>query len=105
ELIVHLEASGSHGTLQAVLRTIGVLGDKHIPVTYLRASQRQRRELLAAILDTDGTVKNTGAIQLSVTARRLAHDVRELVLSLGYRCSMTIKPVRGRSPESSTCYM
>ncbi|MCW2912373.1 MAG: replicative helicase [Actinomycetia bacterium] len=95
----------SHGTLQAVLRTIGVLGDKHIPVSYLRASQRQRRELLAGVLDTDGTVMNTGAIQLAVTSRRLAHDVRELVLSLGYRCSMTTKPVRGRSPETSTCYM
>jgi replicative DNA helicase len=42
---------------------------------------------------------------LAVTSRRLAEDVRELVLSLGYRCSMTSKPVNGRSEASSTCYM
>jgi replicative DNA helicase len=94
-----------HGTLQAVLRTIGVLENKHIPTSYLRASIKQRRELLAGILDTDGTVTNSGAIQLAVTSKRLAENVRELVLSLGYRCSVTTKVVRGRTKESSTCYM
>ena len=34
------------GTLQARLRTIGVLGNKHIPANYLRASEAQRRALL-----------------------------------------------------------
>ncbi|MGI8333343.1 replicative DNA helicase [Actinomadura scrupuli] len=96
---------GSHGTFQAVLRTIGVLGDKHIPMSYLRASRRQRQELLAGVLDTEGTVTTTGSIRFAVTSRRLAHDVRELVLSLGYRCSISTKPVRGRNPESPTCYM
>ena len=72
----------AHGTLQAELRTLGVLGHKHIPAQYLRASIAQRRELLAGILDTDGTVTNTGAVQLAVTNQRLAEGVRELVLSL-----------------------
>ena len=43
------------GTLTARLRTIGVLGNKHIPPEYLRASEEQRRALLAGLLDTDGT--------------------------------------------------
>ncbi|MFL6052335.1 MAG: DnaB-like helicase C-terminal domain-containing protein, partial [Actinoallomurus sp.] len=94
-----------YGTLQAVLRTIGVLENKHIPTSYLRASIQQRRDLLAGILDTDGTVTNSGSIQLAVTSQRLAEDVRELVLGLGYRCSITTKAVRGRTEESSTCYM
>jgi replicative DNA helicase len=84
---------------------LGLLGHKHIPAAYLRASIAQRRELLAGILDTDGTVTNTGAVQLAVTNRRLAEGVRELVLSLGYRCSMATKRVKGRREESSTCYM
>jgi replicative DNA helicase len=95
----------SYGTVQAVLRTLGVLGNKHIPLSYLRSSEAQRRALLAGILDTDGTVTSTGSIQLAVTNRELAEGVRELVVSLGYRCSMSTKRVKGRSEASSTCYM
>jgi replicative DNA helicase len=62
--------------------------EKRIPMTYLRGSEAQRRALLAGILDIGGTVAGNGAIHLAVTSRDLACDVRELVLSLGYRCSM-----------------
>ena len=95
----------AHGSVQAELRTMGLLGHKHIPVRYLRASIAQRRELLAGLLDTDGTVTASGSIQLAVTSQELAAGVRELVLSLGYRCSMSTKRVRGRHEDSSTCYM
>ncbi|BBZ78566.1 hypothetical protein MANY_39030 [Mycolicibacterium anyangense] len=93
------------GTLQGRLRTIGVLNAKHIPVDYLRSSEAQRRALLAGLLDTDGTVTNGGAVQFSVTDRRLADDVFELVVSLGYRCHRTTKSVQGRSQQSSTAYI
>jgi replicative DNA helicase len=93
------------GTLQGRLRSLGVLGNKHIPASYLRASAEQRRALLAGLLDTDGTVTNTGAIQFVVTNKRLAMDVRELVLTLGYRCSVAQKKVRGRTEESSIAYL
>jgi replicative DNA helicase len=95
----------AHGTVQAELRFLGVLRNKHIPEVYLRASESQRRALLAGILDTDGTVGSTGSAQLVVTCRSLAEGVRELIQSLGYRCSMTTRQVRRRSPESSTCFM
>jgi replicative DNA helicase len=95
----------AHGTVQAELRALSVLGRKHIPSLYLRASVEQRRALLAGILDTDGTVTSTGSVQLAVTSPQLAYDVRELVLSLGYRCTMTTKRVKGRSEASSTCFM
>jgi replicative DNA helicase len=94
-----------HGTVQAELRTLGVLGDKHIPPIYLRASAAQRRALLAGLLDTDGTVTASGSVQLAVTSQALAEGVRELVLSLGYRCSMASKRVKGRTGASSTCYI
>ena len=92
------------GTLQARLRTIGVLGDKHIPTEYLRGSVSQRRALLAGLLDTDGTVTAGGSVQFSVTDRRLARDAAELVVSLGYRCQIWAKRVRGRSESSSVAY-
>ncbi|HKO86622.1 MAG TPA: DnaB-like helicase C-terminal domain-containing protein, partial [Actinomycetota bacterium] len=93
-----------HGTVQGLLRTLGVLGSKHIPAAYLRASEAQRRSLLAGLLDTDGTVAPSGAVKLSVTSRRLAGDAHELVVSLGYRCSLTTKLVKGPTAASSTAY-
>jgi len=92
------------GTFQRRLQTLGVLGSKHIPAAYLRAGEQQRRDLLAGLLDTDGTVDPTGSVQLAVTDERLARDVRELVHSLGYRTDWSTTSVRGRSERSSTCY-
>ena len=99
------ECRNAVGTLQAQLRTIGVLGGKHIPSDYLRASEAQRRALLAGLLDTDGTVTVSGAVQFCVTDRRLAADVEELVVSLGYRCQIAERSVKGRSADSSVAYI
>jgi len=93
-----------HGTVAGILRSLGVLGDKHVPSIYLRASEAQRRELLAGLLDTDGTVNPTGSPQITLTNRRLAEDVRELVHSLGYRTGWSTRTVRGRSEASSTAF-
>jgi replicative DNA helicase len=93
-----------HGTVQGILRSLGVLQAKHIPTMYLRASEAQRRSLLAGLLDTDGTVASGGAVQFSVTSRRLAEDTRELIVSLGYRCDLSLKRVKGRTADSSTAY-
>lgn len=107
EIIMRIEAEDSGagvGTLQARLRTIGVLGNKHIPTEYLRGSEAQRRALLAGLLDTDGTVTVGGAVQFWVTNQRLARDVNELIVSLGYRCQTSTKRVQGRSETSSIAY-
>ncbi|GAA3229264.1 hypothetical protein GCM10010532_063590 [Dactylosporangium siamense] len=97
--------SGERGpALVSSLRVLGVLNNKHIPSVYLRGSERQRRALLAGLLDTDGTVTSTGNAQFTSTSARLAGDVRELVVSLGYRCTVTIKQVKGRTPASSIAY-
>jgi replicative DNA helicase len=93
-----------HGTVQGILRSLGALHNKHIPAMYLRASEAQRRSLLAGLLDTDGTVTSGGAVQFSVTSRRLAEDTRELIVSLGYRCAVSTKRVKGRTADSSTAY-
>lgn len=86
------------------LCTLGVLNNKHIPMQYLRASEAQRRALLAGLLDSDGTVTNAGCIQFTVTNRQLAYDTQELALSLGYRTGMATKKVKGSSEATSTAY-
>ncbi|MFD4784660.1 replicative DNA helicase [Rhodococcus qingshengii] len=93
-----------YGTVQGRLRTVGVLGNKHIPVQYLRGSEAQRRAVLAGLLDTDGTVTAGGSVQFSVTNERLVRDAQELVVSLGYRCQMSTKRVNGRTEASSTAF-
>ncbi|WP_204016937.1 replicative DNA helicase [Sphaerimonospora thailandensis] len=94
-----------HGSVQAILRALGVLGNKHIPRQYLRASADQRRSLLAGLLDTDGYVSRGGQVQFAVTNKRLAEDALELILSLGHKATMKTKDVKGRTAKSSTCYM
>jgi len=93
-----------HGSVQAALRTVGVLNNKHIPADYLRGSERQRRELLAGLLDTDGTVTAGGCAQFTTTSDLLHRDVYELIVSLGYRCGVSRKRVRGHTEESSTAF-
>jgi len=93
-----------HGSVQALIRRANLVKNRHIPTEYLRASESQRRALLAGLLDVDGTVTSTGSIQFTSTSARLAADVRELVTSLGYRVSIRTKPVPGRTPDSSVAH-
>ncbi|WP_237234503.1 replicative DNA helicase [Rothia nasisuis] len=99
-----LSCHRANGSLQGQLHTLGVLNNKHIPMQYLRASEAQRRALLAGLLDSDGTVTNAGCIQFTVTNRQLALDTQELALSLGYRTGMATKKVKGSSEATSTAY-
>jgi replicative DNA helicase len=105
EIIMRIEADGFIAEdFPARLRTLGVLGDKHIPTEYLRGSETQRRALLAGLLDTDGTVTVGGSVQFCTTNFRLMSDVAELIVSLGYRCRTSTKRVRGRHESSSTAH-
>ncbi len=89
---------------EGFLRAAEVFDDKHIPMAYLRASVEQRRAVLAGLMDTDGTVTPSGTLQFAVASERLAENTRELIVSLGYRCSMTRKRVLGRTEASSIVY-
>ncbi|EAX47548.1 protein of unknown function DUF264 [Thermosinus carboxydivorans Nor1] len=76
---------GIHG-LSSILRSLGVLGDKHIPVQYLRASREQRLALLQGLMDTDGTVaRNSGAAEFTTTSPAIRCGMEELVRSLGWK--------------------
>jgi replicative DNA helicase len=92
------------GTVLTALRDLGVLGIKHIPQDYLRGSLAQRRALLAGLLDTGGTVTDTGSVRSGVTERALAEGLCELLTSLGHRCGMVAQQVEGCSESASTGY-
>ena len=87
--------------LATSLRTLGLFpdgankrADKHIPVSYLRASEDQRRALLAGLLDTDGTCSALGQVEFVSTRERLAYDVLHLVAGLGYKVGIVRETAR-----------
>lgn len=81
---------GQPGSLSARLRALGLLSNKHIPMHYLRASQSQREELLAGLIDSDGHVNHrNGGIELTTVKKALAEQYVELVRSLGHRATMS----------------
>ncbi len=80
-------------TLHGRLRTIGVLGHKHIPEQYFQGSERQRWDLLQGLMDTDGTVAFSGPLrvpQCSFTSvkHELAEGVLRLVSTLGLKATL-----------------
>jgi hypothetical protein len=77
--------------LTARLGNAGLIGSKHIPVPYLRASESQRRSLLAGLLDTDGYCTDQGGAQYYSSSERLARDVHHLVATLGYKPTLRSK--------------
>ena len=83
--------AGTFGLLGVVghLRALGVLGNKHIPAAYLRASEAQRRALLQGIVDTDGHVGPRGQVEVCSTSAMLADGVLELVRSLGVKARIS----------------
>lgn len=80
------------GNIRGKLRRLRVLNDKHIPARYLTASVRDRRDLLAGLLDTDGSVSRSAGgssrVELTLCNERLAADSLELIRSLGFRATM-----------------
>lgn len=72
-------------SMRVVLGAMGLSKNKHIPSDYLRASERQRCDLLRGLMDTDGTVAANGRIQWSQSNKGLFDQVVELVRSLGYK--------------------
>lgn len=79
----------NQGIIQRI-KKLGLFGNKHIPRMYLESSKRQRLELLAGLIDSDGYVdKGRGRIRFVNINKRLVDDVCELVRGLGMRPIVT----------------
>lgn len=72
------------------LRALGVLNNKRIPHKYLTSSRKQRLEILAGIVDTDGYVFQTG-LEISTVSPGLAEDYAYLCRSLGFKVSVCVR--------------
>lgn len=74
------------------LRDTGVFEKKHIPEVYLRCSREQRRQLLAGLIDSDGTTDSAGRYYFSTTSLELRDGMTDLLTGLGYRPSLSVSP-------------
>jgi deoxycytidine triphosphate deaminase len=81
------------GSLSSALRALGVLGNKHIPVAYLRGSIGQRLALLQGLMDSDGYVDVAGRCEFVNMREDLSDGVAELAASLGLRPTQRKKRV------------
>ena len=57
--------------------------NKHIPLDYLTASEAQRLELLAGLIDSDGYISKRNYIEITQKNSTLANDIVRLCCSLG----------------------
>ena len=75
-----------------ILRELGVLGNKRIPMEYQRASREQRMELLKGLMDTDGyAYPGKGMVDFYSSNLELIQDVRELISGLGMKSRLNSK--------------
>ena len=72
--------------------------DKFIPDAYLAGSVQQRWALLQGLVDTDGSIANSGMIEYPTTSRKLAEGVVELVQSLGGLATLKEREAKGKLP-------
>lgn len=88
--------------LRRMLAQTGLLGcgsgEKHIPRQYLTASSFHRLELLAGLVDTDGSKSSNGSCDYVTKSPRLADGICFLCRSLGlaaysHPCEKTIKSI------------
>lgn len=71
--------------LSGLLKGLGLIGNKHIPVFYQRASVAQRLELLRGLMDTDGHCSTRSTATFVNKNERLAQGVYELATGLGLK--------------------
>jgi len=70
------------------LNELGVLNNKHIPDIYLHGSRQQRLELLAGLIDTDGTT-NKNHIRFTQKSKVIVDSFVWLSRSLGFKTCLT----------------
>lgn len=77
--------------------------DKFIPKEFLYGSVEQRFDLLAGLLDTDGSIDKKGRINFTTISPALRDNVIELCESLGMTCSFLVDK-RTEKYTTGECY-
>ena len=83
---------GLNNCLLSELKNLDLIHNKHIPNEYLIDSRKNRLELLAGLIDTDGYhyVKNgmSARYEISQKNKTLAYQIQDLARSLGFKATL-----------------
>jgi len=95
------ESHGSNDRNNALnaFRDLGVINNKHIPQSYKINSAENRLELLAGLLDTDGSLVSKTTFVITQKNKQLSKDIIYLARSLGFR--VTTKEIKSKSQNGT----
>lgn len=85
------------------IKKYNLYNNKHIPKQYMTSSIKQRLEVLAGIVDTDGYVplrkgEIVGSVVISMSREELVKQIRQLALS----CGLTVGNIRHKKSNLDT---
>lgn len=90
--------SFSHQGIIQKIKKLGCYNNKHIPSIYKNSSVEQRLQLLAGLIDTDGSKDKNSRYRIVTVSEQLANDIAELITGLGMRpYIMVAKPILSTS--------
>jgi uncharacterized protein YlzI (FlbEa/FlbD family) len=76
--------------IKHILKNINVINNKHIPQNFKINSRKNRLELLAGLIDSDGyTTSNKTNYEITLINKKLAEDIMFLARSLGFLSFIT----------------
>ncbi len=82
-------------SLQKILNDLNLLNNKHIPKNFLINSTKNRLELLAGLIDSDGHYdKQCNGYEITQKNENLAKQIKFLCDSLGFRTSLISKKAK-----------
>ena len=79
---------GQANPFLVALQKYSLVGNKHIPLDYFNTSVENRLELLAGLLDTDGTLNNNCRYAITQKYKKLAYDIYYLARSCGLHATI-----------------
>lgn len=91
--------------LRGDLKNTGLYKNKHIPELYFKSSRKQRLELLAGLLDTDGSLNikdgKPRSFEITQKLKHISEGVYKLAKSLGFYASLNTKTARMKREDGS----
>jgi len=94
-----ITTSFAHNNILKNLQKLNLIDNKHIPDIYINSSIEQRLELVAGLIDSDGSVsqsKKSNKIRFTNTNKQLINGLMTILTSLGLRPYVTTqKPKEG----------
>jgi replicative DNA helicase Mcm len=95
----YTEASGSfriyNKQLHEYLKKLGKSDDKHIPDEFMNLSTRQLKILFDSLMKGDGHISEGHTSSYYTTSKRLADQIQEITMKLGYNSAIKIRDRTG----------